>query len=290
MSELRLLEYRLVAAGEPLPPPDVSRPLPRPLPAALSPQLAATEACLRRHAAVLADPWLEFDQQPVHQQPPGASGPDQRPGLFVRLVHPHSSARPGGYQRAAELATALPALMQALGMAGPCPALPRLPAGLAVSHIGLFPARANQPAGQLRCNLVGPPQRQWAWLQQHCPGGAAGLQQAGLAAVLLAEPAVTDWSATLDWAGRWGPRLGVELFAPGRLQRGSDLGDAAVAVLQQQLQAWLPDGAIERCCRWHEHQLGPAEHSGFSHLKLVLEPGAAAPLHIKLYLLAHAAG
>lgn len=275
MSEPRLFEYRLVAMDAPLQPPDLSVPLPQPLPAALTPQLAAAEACLRRHAAVMADPWLEFDQ-PL----PGASGQAQRPGLFVRLVRPHAT----------ELATALPALMQALGMAGPCPGLPRLPAGLGISHIGLFPGRADQSAGQLRCNLVGPPQRQWAWLQQHCPAGATSLQQAGLAAVLLAEPAISAWSATLDWAGRWGPRLGVELFPAGRLQRGSDLGDAAVAVLLQQLQAWLPDGAIERCCRWQAHQLQQAERCGFSHLKLVLEPGAAAPLHVKLYLLAHAAG
>ena len=184
--------------------------------------------------------------------------------------------------------------MAALGMGSPPQSLPSLPAGLGFSHIGLFPGRATPAPLQLRCNVVGTPQRQWAWLQQHCTTAVALLQSCGLAGVLLAEPAVAAWSATLDWADGWGPRLGVELYPPGRLQRGSGFGtnedDAAIAALLQQLDPWLPNGAITRCREWHLQQLPPTYQACFSHLKVVVEPAAPAPLQLKLYLLGHAAG
>jgi hypothetical protein len=280
---LGLFEYRLVPAGEPLPQPDLSLPLPQPLPAAFQAQLTAAERCLQTWPQLFSDPWLEVDQAPL-------AGPPPRPALFVRLVDTPGSSRP--HRTLKTLNAALWALMAALGMGSPPQSLPSLPAGLGFSHIGLFPAT---PAPlQLRCNVVGTPQRQWAWLQQHCTTAVALLQSCGLAGVLLAEPAVAAWSATLDWADGWGPRLGVELYPPGRLQRGSGFGtnedDAAIAALLQQLDPWLPNGAITRCREWHLQQLPPTYQAGFSHLKVVVEPAAPAPLQLKLYLLGHAAG
>lgn len=282
---LGLFEYRLVPAGEPLARPDLSLPLPQPLPAALQAQLTAAERCLQTWPQLFSDPWLEVDQAPLSAPPP-------RPALFVRLVDPPGSSRP--HRTLKTLKAAIAALMAALDM-GPSPqSLPNLPAGLGISHIGLFPGRATPAPLQLRCNVVGTPQRQWAWLQQQCTAAVALLQSCGLAGVLLAEPAVAAWSATLDWADGWGPRLGVELYPPGRLQRGSGFGvnndDIAVAALLQQLDPWLPDGAIARCREWHLQHLPPAYRAGFSHLKVVVEPAAPAPLQLKLYLLGHAAG
>ena len=282
---LGLFEYRLVPAGEPLPQPDLSLPLPQPLPAAFQAQLTAAERCLQTWPQLFSDPWLEVDQAPL-------AGPPPRPALFVRLVDTPGSSRP--HRTLKTLNAALWALMAALGMGSPPQSLPSLPAGLGFSHIGLFPGRATPAPLQLRCNVVGTPQRQWAWLQQHCTTAVALLRSCGLAGVLLAEPAVAAWSATLDWADGWGPRLGVELYPPGRLQRGSGFGtnedDAAIAALLQQLDPWLPNGAITRCREWHLQQLPPTYQAGFSHLKVVVEPAAPAPLQLKLYLLGHAAG
>ena len=282
---LGLFEYRLVPADKPLPLPDLSLPLPQPLPAALQAELTAAERCLQAWPQLFSNPWLEVDQAPL-------SAPQPRPALFVRLVDPPGSSRP--HRTLKTLHPALSALMAALDMGPPPQSLPSLPAGLGVSHIGLFPGRATPAPLQLRCNVVGTPQRQWAWLQQQCTTAVALLQSCGLAGVLLAKPAVTAWSATLDWADGWGPRLGVELYSPGRLQQGSGFDakedDVAVAALIEQLDPWLPAGAIGRCRKWHLQELPPTYRAGFSHLKVVVEPAAPAPLQFKLYLLGHAAG
>lgn len=281
---LGLFEYRLVPAADPLPLPDLALPLQHPLPAAFEAQLTAAERCLQTWPQLFRDPWIELDQAPL-------SGPPPRPALFVRLVDPPGSSRPRS--TLTNLNAAISALMAAIGMGPPPQSLPRLPAGLGFSHIGLFPGRPAPAPLQLRCNLVGPPQRQWAWLQQQCTTAAALLLHCGLSDVLLAEPAVAAWSATLDWADNWGPRLGVELYPPGRLQRGSgydaNQDNVAVAALLEQLDPWLPDGAIARCREWHLQQLPPNYRAGFSHLKAVVEPAAPAPLQLKLYLLGHAA-
>ena len=273
---LGLLEYRLMPAHAPLPPPDLSIPLQRQPPQRLTPPLQAVQRVLQQHQALISDAWLELDQPnlqaPLTQQRP--------PGLFVRLLTSPSPA----------LSVGLAELQAALGLPDTPLSLPPLPAGLRISHIGLFAGRAGQQPGQLRCNLIGPHPRQWAWLRQHLPAPTQCLERAGLVPLLLAEPAVSAWSATVDWHGQLGPRLGIELFAAGQLQQACGLNNPATDVLLQHLQRWVPDGALQRCLQWQRQQLPAAYQCSFSHHKLVIEPSAAAAVQHKLYLLAHAPG
>lgn len=274
--QVGLLEYRLVQREQPLPPADVSVPLPQRLPPNLplwlSSRLRTIAACLEAHSSLFGDPWLEFDQPLL----------EGLPGVFVRLLHPLQEAAQPALRTLVHACTGKPLAAASL---------PALPAGLRLSHLGVFAGRCDAASHRLRCNLVGPPQRQWAWLQQQLPETTQALQQAGLLPVLLANPAVSAWSATLDWgSGGAAARLGIELYPAGRLQRGSSLNDLTVHGLLQQLQPWTPAGAIQRCALNHQRHLPPGHAAGFSHLKLVLDPGAAAPLQLKLYLLSHASG
>lgn len=270
LGHLGLFEYRLKPQGERLALPDLSMPMPAAAAVAevaawqpLLPLLQHVDACLHELSDLLCDPWLEFDQ-------PGTSAP----GVGLRL---RRRANVAELQR---LSSCLTPLLP--GLTPPPSALQLdLPEATRPSHLGLFVGRGTSEQRSWRCNLVGPMAQQWKWITAQLPDSATVLQ--GCEAMAWA-----DWSATFDWCGRPLPRLGIELFARGRLQQGSSLGDPAVAALLQAAAPLAPAGSLERSIAWHHQRLGRRFAASFSHLKLVADPGQRRPLQLKLYLLAHA--
>ena len=103
-------------------------------------------------------------------------------------------------------------------------------------------------------------------------------------------PGQLAWSPTFDWNQARVGRIGLEMFPSGRLQRGSPLGDPAVADLLLQLNPICPAESVHVLCRRHQQLLPRRFRAGFSHIKLT--PSIQRPDHwaSKLYLLAHAPG